>query len=1021
MRKLFVFLLLGLFIISFASSLEIDNTFTYDSVEDKIIFKNRLGIELIGGGVVAEAQLEENICTDGRFCHATKTITLYEEGELIQDFKTLRIDDDSWEEQDIRWHKLEYWGDINDYENQKIREEEICIDTLNLTECHTQDIYESVKIGSHKGWIRFKEGDIFKVGTYEVKTSGEIKPGRIYDWQVKINGDWTTPWAIWGNISLGDDAEVILNSPADEEIIFNNLISFNTTANITNGATIINMSLWTNESEGWEISNTQTIEDWGIYLSSTSSSNIEYDGTQYTGSSQTYAIVYNHTTIINEYIDYITMLHKGSHDNYAWDFYVKWYYVNGTTINGAVTSLAGNSGIGQVYQLRTHNNPIDSSLVSYYVVYGRSDYSGPPTQYIDEQNIYGYPATSVETIINDTITDDIIWNVQACDSDGDCGFATSNYTVSLDSQAPSISVESPTETIDYGAIGSSETLNLTFTDTNLDSCWYNYNGTNISIEGCQTGVKNSTQFTLESGDTNMTIYANDSVGNLNSTLINWSYTYLENNRTHNTNSYETASESFNINVQGATSATLFYNGTEYTTTKSGNNFNRTIQIPVGQLGNNSIYWKFDGVTNSQTTYQNVSETIFTLCNSTYSTTFLNISFKDEEDLSIINASIPTSTFEYWLGDGTVKKTYNLINNTDNFNYEFCATPNQTFNFNSLIQYKQGSTYPQRIFSQDGGTLTNSTTDLTLYLLSVSDGLFVTFQVFGGQSNALEGVSVSGTRVLDGSDQLVAQGTTDAAGTVTFWINPDFLHTLTFIKTGVETVIESIFPTQTLYTINMGQAGGILQPDNSEGITQNTFPAGSYIDSNTFYTFTYVIDSSVLTLTEYGFELFYNNGTSIYSSTGSTSTGGTLDKSFNVSDESRITMDYYYIVNDTRKNGTTYWLVYTPGDFSIYHLFNRVDTYISADMLGVLGDDNGYFTKAMFSILLLILVTGTLSLRYGLGSEAAVTGLLFGVLFMLNIFNLIPTPDFISFISLGDFLVFIIALYAITTIIKEEGR
>jgi len=91
----------------------------------------------------------------------------------------------------------------------------------------------------------------------------------------------------------------------------------------------------------------------------------------------------------------------------------------------------------------------------------------------------------------------------------------------------------------------------------------------------------------------MTIYANDSIGNKNSTFIEWNYSYLEHNRTHNNQSYETAGESFNINVEGPSSASLFYNGTEYTTTKTGDNFNRTIQIPEGQIGNNSIYWRFN--------------------------------------------------------------------------------------------------------------------------------------------------------------------------------------------------------------------------------------------------------------------------------------------------------------------------------------------------------------------------------------------------------------------------------------------
>jgi len=453
-------------------------------------------------------------------------------------------------------------------------------------------------------------------------------------------------------------------------------------------------------------------------------------------------------------------------------------------------------------------------------------------------------------------------------------------------------------------------------------------------------------------------------------------------------------------------------------------FNKTIS--VGSSVEN-VLWNCGASTNETSTSTSANRTIkvspivFTLCNSTYTTPFLNISFKDESDISVINASIPTSTFVYYLGDGTVTKTYTLINNTNNFKYEFCATPNSTFTVNSLIQYKQGSAYPQRIFSQTGASLTSTTTDLTLYLLGVSDGLFVTFQVFGGQSNALEGVSVGATRTLEGSDQSVAQGTTDAAGTVTFWLNPDFLHRFTYVKSGFETVIESLFPTQTLYTITMGGSETQGINDTAEGVVITTLPQGSFLDMNTLYTFAYIINSTSLDLDEFGFELFYNNGTSIYSDTSTASAGGTLSKSFNTSNETRLSMNYYYITDGERINGTTYWIIYEDSGFSIYNLLTRVGTYITADIFGVLGDDGGYFAKAMLSIVVLILVTGSLSMRYGLSSEAAVTGLLFGVVFMLNVFNLIPTPDFLNFIELGDFLVFLVALVGVVTIVKEETR
>jgi len=97
MKKVLTILLLSLFMISTVSAMNIDNIMKYDKQSDTITFENRWGVGLIGGGKIVEATLEENICEDNRYCHAIKTIKLFEDGQLIQDFKTLRIDDGSWE------------------------------------------------------------------------------------------------------------------------------------------------------------------------------------------------------------------------------------------------------------------------------------------------------------------------------------------------------------------------------------------------------------------------------------------------------------------------------------------------------------------------------------------------------------------------------------------------------------------------------------------------------------------------------------------------------------------------------------------------------------------------------------------------------------------------------------------------------------------------------------------------------------------------------------------------------------
>jgi len=44
-----------------------------------------------------------------------------------------------------------------------------------------------------------------------------------------------------------------LNSPADDSIAYVNPVTFNASAEVTGGATLVNMSLWTNESGSWEL------------------------------------------------------------------------------------------------------------------------------------------------------------------------------------------------------------------------------------------------------------------------------------------------------------------------------------------------------------------------------------------------------------------------------------------------------------------------------------------------------------------------------------------------------------------------------------------------------------------------------------------------------------------------------------------------------------------------------------------------------------------------------------------------
>lgn len=615
------------------------------------------------------------------------------------------------------------------------------------------------------------------------------------------------------------------------------------------------------------------------------------------------------------------------------------------------------------------------------------------------------------------------WTIQAFDNESTISNSRNGTLFfNVDINAPTINIISPTGQIDFHEVNTNLSVNWTVSDANLDTCILEYEGINRTV----TCNDNQTQINI-TNSINKTIifYANDTFGNQNSSSRTWDYRIFWENKTFNTSSYETKSETFTINItanSSLTAVTLDYNGTDYSTTKSGTVYSTTLNVPTGLL-NKTFKWKFTyagDTINSPETNQNISLTNFSICDGSLTDDFLNISFKDEDDLSVLNASIPSSTFIYYLGSGTVNKTFNYINNNLNYNYTFCATPNQTLNVDSIVQYKQGTDYPQRIFDPEVTQYTSTVTNKTLYLLNSLDGIFVTFQVINSLEQGISGTDVTGVREISGEDVTIASGTTDSSGSITFWLNPDFLHKFTFVKTGFETASTSIFPNQASYTITLtgGDVGGAI--DYTQGISRSFKPIG-FVLNDSLVNFNYTISSNFWVLEEFGFTLSYSNGTVIGTQTSTSNTGGTIGLDATTGSNGTMIMNHYYLINSTYTNGTVIWSIYKSNAFSIQHLLERVVTYIDADLMGVQSDDEGYFFKATMSVFILIALSGVLSTRYGIASEQAISGIIFGVLLLLNTLNLIPTPSGTTFTNLGDFLVGLVGFILLMSIFKEESR
>ncbi len=271
---------------------------------------------------------------------------------------------------------------------------------------------------------------------------------------------------------------------------------------------------------------------------------------------------------------------------------------------------------------------------------------------------------------NDTVTEEIVINMNII--------------------APTIEVETPNGTLDSAFfIGNNETLNVTFTDEHLDSCWYNYNGTNVSIDGCVSGVKNSTQFILEDNNLNITLYSNDTTGALTIEFIEWEYLFKYWIINFTSPKYESTQGNFILNTslkEGETieEAIFEYNGTNYSTgiiVSNGNYFvTSSITLPSIDVDTNftfSFFLVVDGITyNFLEETQEVLSVNFITCVAAEDL-LINISLFDEEFKTNISGDIELNIQIY------SKTSDNLVANLNNsfeniHSQEICLSPEESF-------------------------------------------------------------------------------------------------------------------------------------------------------------------------------------------------------------------------------------------------------------------------------------------------------------------------------------------------------
>lgn len=527
------------------------------------------------------------------------------------------------------------------------------------------------------------------------------------------------------------------------------------------------------------------------------------------------------------------------------------------------------------------------------------------------------------------------------------------------------------------------------------------------------------KFKLGSYNWSVVVCNNESLCTTSETRVFGVENYVINSVGIDAISYETLYETYSINITSynsslLTAVTLVLNGTEYTTTQSGDNWSKSMDLPSSIVGNQSVYFKitYDGTSyNTSTYYQYINYTLFGLCNATLSDDFLNLSFMDETTLSSINATIPSSTWIYYLGSGTVTKTYTFVNTTANDNYTFCATPSQTLHVNPYVQYAS-SGYPQRLWDVGVRDYNSTVTNTILYLLGSANGIYVTFQIINSADQPLENVAANITRSIGGEDVLVGMGTSGASGTLTFWMNPDFAHTAMFYLSpySLYTITQTF--TNTEYTINMGGSTSSGAYDYQSGISYTITPTSWYLENDTYYNFSFALSSSYWALDSYGFNITNEDGTLISQVSDTTNVGGLVDLNISTMSNETFCMNGYWIINSTRTSFTRCWVIIdiSGNTFSLSNLFIRLTSYVFLGFFGL--DDLGI---GIFIFIIIVLTTGTLKARYGISNESVICGVIFALVALFDItFGLIPNPVG----SVDNFTTIFVGVVFIGFLIKE---
>jgi len=319
---------------------------------------------------------------------------------------------------------------------------------------------------------------------------------------------------------------------------------------------------------------------------------------------------------------------------------------------------------------------------------------------------------------------------------------TETRNISIDINEPFINLTNPEE--DQYVIGYTDpfnvSINWTVSDLNIDSCWINNGTENISVD-CSS---NYTGLNFSSGNQTIIFYANDTLGNENSTELNFFVNYVVEDTTFEDPVIEGNPTNIYLNISATEinsfNGTLYWNNTAYTASSdydlTNGVLNTTLIVPLVLVNTNvNISWIYNlnGVEYNSSVYNHTIYflTSINITNLDCSDKALRFDIQDEENLTALYGDIEYN-FQYGLTNNSLKTVYGSLTNVTTFYVCINASISENYTLGyGEIQYRSNDHVDRRYYLFENKILSNNTlanhtlrdlltADQTSFLMSFED-------------------------------------------------------------------------------------------------------------------------------------------------------------------------------------------------------------------------------------------------------------------------------------------------------------